>query len=408
MYDEETGLYYLNARYYDPATGRFITEDTYLGELTDPLSLNLYAYVLGNPHKYWDPTGRAGSVISIGERPIILPNVKPSINKGLNFLPIIGNVISIIFDSTVSAGGDLEITVERDPAAFAKSSTAAPATIAPAVQAAQPATPNVTAKQAAAARPKTAAPPSNTDFTPNADGITYTVKRDDNPTKIAKGLTALGYNVTAGEIMWWNGLDFITSTNIQMGTVLIVQDPSLQPPIINDLPIMEEQQPFMTDIPIENMASPSMTTFPSDPITQEPLIDMPIEAENGPTLLINPNDAINLGFGPMKLSVPNPYGKLGGPAHQDMIGRTIKVLRDSGYTIRTERKIDTPDGFKPYRYADITATDPDTGEKWVIQVGKQTKGGLPVSRERKALDDLMKNDDAKPLFQPYNNLGGEK
>ena len=57
MYDEETNLYYLNARYYDPVTARFLTEDTYLGELTDPLSLNLYAYVLGNPHKYWDPTG---------------------------------------------------------------------------------------------------------------------------------------------------------------------------------------------------------------------------------------------------------------------------------------------------------------------------------------------------------------
>jgi RHS repeat-associated protein len=57
VYDEETKLYYLNARYYDPLTGRFLTEDTYLGERTDPLSLNLYAYVLGNPLRYFDPTG---------------------------------------------------------------------------------------------------------------------------------------------------------------------------------------------------------------------------------------------------------------------------------------------------------------------------------------------------------------
>ena len=34
QYDFETGLYYLNARYYDSTTGRFITEDTYAGGIT--------------------------------------------------------------------------------------------------------------------------------------------------------------------------------------------------------------------------------------------------------------------------------------------------------------------------------------------------------------------------------------
>ena len=57
IYDEETKLYYLNARYYDPLIGRFITEDTVLGEQTDPLSLNLYTYAHNNPLKYNDPTG---------------------------------------------------------------------------------------------------------------------------------------------------------------------------------------------------------------------------------------------------------------------------------------------------------------------------------------------------------------
>jgi RHS repeat-associated protein len=45
------------ARYYDPLTGRFTTEDTYVGEKTDPLSLNLYTYGQNNPLKYNDPTG---------------------------------------------------------------------------------------------------------------------------------------------------------------------------------------------------------------------------------------------------------------------------------------------------------------------------------------------------------------
>ena len=57
QYDTETGLYYLNARMYDPKIARFLQEDTYRGELDDPLSLNLYTYCSNNPVKYWDPTG---------------------------------------------------------------------------------------------------------------------------------------------------------------------------------------------------------------------------------------------------------------------------------------------------------------------------------------------------------------
>ncbi|MFS1511739.1 S8 family serine peptidase [Chengkuizengella sp. SCS-71B] len=57
IYDEESGLIYLRARYYDPSMGRFITEDTYEGEINNPLSLNLYTYVHNNPLKYEDPSG---------------------------------------------------------------------------------------------------------------------------------------------------------------------------------------------------------------------------------------------------------------------------------------------------------------------------------------------------------------
>ena len=51
------GLYYYGARYYDPSIGRFITEDTYPGELANPQSQNLYLYVVNNPIRYIDPTG---------------------------------------------------------------------------------------------------------------------------------------------------------------------------------------------------------------------------------------------------------------------------------------------------------------------------------------------------------------
>ncbi len=57
QYDKETGMYYLNARYYDPVTARFMSSDTYYGQMNNPLSLNLYTYCRNEPLMYRDPTG---------------------------------------------------------------------------------------------------------------------------------------------------------------------------------------------------------------------------------------------------------------------------------------------------------------------------------------------------------------
>lgn len=59
VYDETTGLYYLNARFYDPAAGRFLNPDSYRGEPADPQTLHLYAYCANNPVNLIDPTGHA-------------------------------------------------------------------------------------------------------------------------------------------------------------------------------------------------------------------------------------------------------------------------------------------------------------------------------------------------------------
>ena len=57
VFDTETGLYYLQARYYDPATARFISRDALTGSMTDPLSQNAYAYANGDPVNNVDPDG---------------------------------------------------------------------------------------------------------------------------------------------------------------------------------------------------------------------------------------------------------------------------------------------------------------------------------------------------------------
>ena len=67
-YDEDTGLYYLNARYYDPQWRRFISpDDTAYLDIESVNGLNLYAYCRNDPINYSDPSGcLAISTIIIG------------------------------------------------------------------------------------------------------------------------------------------------------------------------------------------------------------------------------------------------------------------------------------------------------------------------------------------------------
>ena len=62
VYDTETSLYYLQSRYYDPFTGRFINADIYCDTYTgNPLSTNMFAYCENNPIIHADKTGKFGT-----------------------------------------------------------------------------------------------------------------------------------------------------------------------------------------------------------------------------------------------------------------------------------------------------------------------------------------------------------
>ena len=49
IYDDETGFYYLQSRYYDPAVGRFINSDTFVSTGQGFVGFNLFAYCGNNP-----------------------------------------------------------------------------------------------------------------------------------------------------------------------------------------------------------------------------------------------------------------------------------------------------------------------------------------------------------------------
>ena len=59
MSPAETGLYYLNSRYYDPALGRFLNADdvSFLGATGNTAGYNLYAYCENDPITQADSEG---------------------------------------------------------------------------------------------------------------------------------------------------------------------------------------------------------------------------------------------------------------------------------------------------------------------------------------------------------------
>jgi RHS repeat-associated protein len=57
-FDEDLQMYYNRARYFNQATGRFFTLDSYPGNKTEPLSLHKYVYTNDNPVNGIDPSGK--------------------------------------------------------------------------------------------------------------------------------------------------------------------------------------------------------------------------------------------------------------------------------------------------------------------------------------------------------------
>ena len=86
-YDVEIGWYYLNARYYDPNVGRFLSPDTILGANGGLQGYNLFAYCNNNPVMFADPSGN-----------LYLPNTKLEAAK---VCP--ENIMSQIMDSGLDA-----------------------------------------------------------------------------------------------------------------------------------------------------------------------------------------------------------------------------------------------------------------------------------------------------------------
>ena len=110
VYDTESGLYYLQSRYYDPNIGRFINADVLTTTGQGLVGNNMFTYCLNNPINFSDSTGY------YSEKGLI-------IGTGLFVLGAIGMVIAAPISVTVAATAIFVIGASTVTAAIKESAT---------------------------------------------------------------------------------------------------------------------------------------------------------------------------------------------------------------------------------------------------------------------------------------------
>jgi RHS repeat-associated protein len=79
QFDASLDQYYLRARYYDPSSGRFTQQDTWMGRNHDPITLHKYLYANVDPANVIDPSGQFG-LASLGSTLNILGNIMTTVS----------------------------------------------------------------------------------------------------------------------------------------------------------------------------------------------------------------------------------------------------------------------------------------------------------------------------------------
>jgi RHS repeat-associated protein len=98
--DSDTGLTYLNARYYDPILGRFLSPDPLMNP-GDPRTLDPYRYADNNPISYTDPSGLAPQLCFFG---LIADSLCPSAGQTVTSDPARAGLIDSGVDAALGTG----------------------------------------------------------------------------------------------------------------------------------------------------------------------------------------------------------------------------------------------------------------------------------------------------------------
>ncbi|MCB1179423.1 MAG: hypothetical protein KDK36_17710 [Leptospiraceae bacterium] len=98
--------------------------------------------------------------------------------------------------------------------------------------------------------------------------------------------------------------------------------------------------------------------------------------------------------------VPNPNGRKGGEKHQNKVKEVVVQVEKKGLLASLEHFLKLVTGKR--KFIDVAGLDSEGNEIEYHQVGKETKKGLPVKRERDTIEEISNSKDVEIYFHPYN------
>ena len=112
VFDQETGFYYLQSRYYDPAIGRFINADSLASTGQGFLGYNMFAYCGNNPVMGCDPTGLinwGGVAVGLGLALLTVAAVAATVATAGAASPLLATAVTTIGTVASAALGEAAV-----------------------------------------------------------------------------------------------------------------------------------------------------------------------------------------------------------------------------------------------------------------------------------------------------------
>jgi RHS repeat-associated protein len=114
--DDSSGLYSLRTRFYSPNVGRFLSQDTYDLNFNNPIELNRYGYVAGNPVNSNDPSGNnlvEDVSLRFSTTAALISTLLGSVTPAQLFAPLTGLVLTGIIVALLAKNCGCDIGAER-------------------------------------------------------------------------------------------------------------------------------------------------------------------------------------------------------------------------------------------------------------------------------------------------------
>lgn len=388
VYDHETQLYYLHSRYYNPAMGRFINADVDASTGHGLLGTNMFAYCGNNPVNNTDASGQDWWHWAAAAAIVVVA------------------AIAVVATAGGLAGAALAVTAVANGVAVSSTAT----TVAAGVF--------VGSSIALASSAYSAAIESNSaeEFAQYGDealiatvagggygGITAYSLPGHN-CFVAGTLVQIGHGtipiekVTVGTLVWaWDEETGDVALKKVIETYVNETNELVHVFVNGEEIIATLSHPFYSPVKgwtdaVHLRAGDILVLVNGEYVVVEQveheILETPItvynfQVEDYHTYYITESSIL------VHNTCPNPNGKKGSLEHQNKVKEIGADLESRGYTVTYEYKVETPGGAKNVRYLDIHATN--GSDSIGIQVGRMTGKGLPVSRERKAMLDLIES-----------------